>query len=109
MNSLRVSRALEEMTPIQRALDKLVRLQWWLLFCLGVAGGVSYFRQPIADPVELRGLVAEARTKKEALTAQRDKLLQRIDWLKTEPEYLEIAAQDKLGRTRAGEQVVRFK
>jgi cell division protein FtsB len=94
---------------VQRLFRKVLACQRWLLLGLGVAGGVFYYRMPIEDPAQLRSLVADAQDRKDWLVAQRDKLLQRIDWLKTEPEYLQIAAQDKLLRTKEGEKVVRFK
>ena len=109
MNSLRHSQAEANKSTMERILTRVVRLQGWLLLGLGVAGGVFYYQQPIPDPTELRALVSEARTQRSGLAVQRDKLLQRIDWLKTEPEYLEVAAQDKLQRSKQGEQVVRFK
>ena len=109
MNSLRDSRIEADMTPVQRVLRRVVRCLGWSILGICMAGGVFYYRQPLADPTELRSLVADAQDRKLWLMTQREKLLQRIDWLKTEPEYLEIAAQDKLQRAREGGQVLRFK
>ncbi len=109
MNNLRDSRADADKSPLERILTRVIRLQWWLFLVLGLVGGLFYYLQPMEDPTDLRDLVADAQVTKSTLTQQRDKLLQRIDWLKTEPEYLEIAAQDKLLRAREGEQVIRFK
>ena len=109
MNSLRDSRAEADKSPLERILTRVIRLQWWLFLVLGLVGGLFYYLQPIDDPTDLRALVAEAKETKKTLATQRSNLLQRIDWLKTEPEYLEIAAQDKLLRGREGEKVIRFK
>lgn len=108
MNSLRDTRTDAEKTPIERILDRVLKLQWWLLLCLGVAGGVFYYQQPIREPKELVALIDQAKVRKAALKAEHDKVANRIDWLKNEPEYLEIAARDALHRKKEGESILRF-
>ena len=109
MNNFRDNRADADKTPMERILARVVRLQWWILLCLGVAGGVFYYQQPIREPKELLVLIDQAKAKKAALKAEHDKIANRIDWLKNEPEYLEIAARDALNRKKDGEVIIRFR
>ena len=108
MNSLRDTRSNADKTPVEKILDRVVKLQWWLLLCLGVAGGVFYYQQPIREPKELLALIDQAKARKAALTAEHRKVTNRIDWLKSEPEYLEIAVRDALRRKKEGETILRF-
>jgi len=93
---------------LERLLTLVLSLQWWLLLCVGVAGGVLYYQQPLEEPVELRALVAEAQAQKDALTAERKRVSDRIEWLKTEPAYLEAKVREKLNQQKDGETILHF-
>ncbi len=109
MNHFRDSRTDAEKTPLERILARVVRLQWWILLCLGVAVGVFYYQQPIREPNELLALIDQAKARKAALKAEHDKIANRIEWLKNEPDYLEVAARDALNRKKDEEVIVRFR
>ena len=108
MNSPRDHRTDADKTPLERILDRVLKLQWWILLLLGVAGGVFYYQQPIREPKELLVLIEQAKAHKASLQADHDKVSNRIDWLKNEPEYLEIAVRDALRRKKEGEEILRF-
>ena len=108
MNSYRDTRSDTEKTPVERVLDRVVKLQWWILLCIGLAFGVFFYQQPLREPKELLVLIDQAKARKVALQADHDKIANRIEWLKNEPEYLEIAARDTLRRKKEGETILRL-
>ena len=99
----------EDKSTLERFLGVFVGFQWWLLLALGVAGGVCYYRQPIAEPKELQAGIKRLSTEKTALEAERDKLVNRVEWAKNDDAYLEVIARDRLNKQKEGEVVVRFK
>ena len=108
MNSPRDTRSDADKTSMEKILDRVLKLQWWILLCLGVAGGVFYYQQPIREPKELLALIQQAKAHKASLQVEHDKVTNRIDWLKNEPEYLEVAVRDALRRKKEGETILRF-
>lgn len=48
------------------------------------------------------------RRERDALKAERDAQLRKMEWIKTDDSYLEIAARDRLGLQKEGEFVIRF-
>lgn len=108
MNRPRDSRPDAGSSRLQRALHGVIQFQWWLLCGLAVAGGVLYYQQPLRQPTELRALVAEAQKRKDALAAERKRVLERIEWLKTEPGYIEAKVRDKLNKQKEGETILQF-
>ena len=99
----------EDQTNVERLLGLVVRFQWWLLLALGVAGGVFYYRQPIPEPDDLRAKIVKLTSEKKVLETQRDQMINRVDWAKTDDEYLQIIARDRLNKQKEGEVIVRFK
>jgi hypothetical protein len=108
MNQYFDSRTEAEKTPLERVLTKVKQGLFWILLGVGVAGGIFYYRMPIREPVELQALIATATQKKIALEAERDRISNRIEWLKNEPAYLELAVRDELNKKKDGEDIVRF-
>ena len=97
-----------EKTPVERVLTHVKQFLWWILLVVGVAGGVFYYQQPIRQPTELAELIEAATKKKIALELEKKRIANRIEWLKSEPEYLEIAVRDELNRKKEDETIVRF-
>lgn len=108
MNQHIDSRTDAEKTPLERVLTHVKQCLWWILLCLGVAGGIFYYRQPMREPAELQALIDAAIKKKLTLQAERDRISNRIEWLKSEPAYLELAVRDELNKKKDGETIVRF-
>jgi len=78
----------------------VLSLQWWLLPAgVGVAGRVMY-PPAVGGARRIAALVAEARAQKEALAAERKRVSDRIEWLKTEPAYLEAKVREKLNQQK---------
>ncbi len=99
----------EEKTTVERLLGVVVGLQWWLLLALGVAGGVFYYRQPIAEPKDLQASIKRLTAEKTALETERDRLVNRVEWAKNDDSYLEILARDRLNKQKDGEVILRLK
>ena len=108
MNQYLGPRTDAEKTPLERVLTQVKQCLWWILLGLGVAGGILYYRQPMREPAELQALIDVAIKKKTALQMERDRIANRIEWLKSEPAYLELAVRDELNRKKDGETIVRF-
>lgn len=108
MNSPRDHRTDADKTTVEKVLDRVIKLQWWIILGLGVAGGIFYYQQPIREPKELVAMIDQARARKASLQAEHEKVSNRIDWLKNEPEYLEVAVRDALHRKKEGETILRF-
>lgn len=99
----------EDKSTLERFLGGVVGFQWWLLLALGVAGGVFYYRQPIAQPVELQASIRRLNAEKATLEVQRDQLVNRVGWAQNDDAYLEVIARDRLNKQKQGEVIVRFK
>ncbi len=88
--------------------QRLSRVLLVIVFLLAMAGIVSLFwpeveRQRSLDE-EMRGLglIRDAKQK------QRDQLTARLEWMRTDPEYLETIARDRLDLYREGESIIRI-
>jgi cell division protein FtsB len=56
----------------------------------------------------MRTKLDELQKQRDTLKADRDKLLRRMEWIKNDNAYLEMAARDRLHLQREGEYVLRF-
>jgi len=99
----------EDQSTLERFLGWSKGFLWWILLALGVAGGVSYYRQPIAEPADLQASIRRLSAEKKGLETQRDQLVNRVDWAKNDDAYLEIIARDRLNKQKDGEVIMRFK
>lgn len=108
MNQFNNPRSEASNSPLVTLLTHVKQGLWWIVLVLGVTAGVFIYKQPIREPVELVDAIKEATVKRAALQIERDRIANRIEWLKSEPSYLEIAARDELNKKKAGETIVRF-
>ena len=56
----------------------------------------------------MRTKLEELKGQRKELQADRDKLLRRMEWIKSDNAYLEMAARDRLQLQKEGEFVLRF-
>ena len=85
-----------------------MKIAYVLLFLAGVAG-LAYYYIPLIK--RSRAFEQELEAKKLALQQEEqthERLKREIDLLKTDPEYVEKVARDKLGYGRDGETLYRF-
>ena len=99
----------EDQSKLERLLSRMVKLQWWILLALGVAGGVFYYRQPLPDPEAVKDQIVKLTAEKQTLETQYGQLVNRVEWAKSDDEYLQIIARDRLNKQKEGEVILRFK
>jgi len=98
----------EKPQQVERWLRALVRLGKFCLLLLAVPVVIAIYKQPLAEQNAMRGKLSAMQGQRDALKAERDKLLRQVDWIKTDPNYLEIRARDHENMHKKGEYVIRF-
>jgi len=63
---------------------------------------------PIDTQNAMRTKLEQLKGQRDVLQADRDKLLRRMEWIKNDNAYLEMAARDRLHLQKEGEFVLRF-
>ena len=63
---------------------------------------------PMDEQLAMRTKLEKLREERDALKGDRDKLLRRMEWIKDDNAYLEMAARDRLHLQKEGEYVLRF-
>lgn len=94
--------------PLDRCLKALVRLGKFCLLLLAVPVVIAIYKKPLAEQNAMRAKLAVMENQRDALKAERDKLLRQVEWIKTDPNYLEIRARDHENMHKKGEYVIRF-
>jgi cell division protein FtsB len=56
----------------------------------------------------MRGKLEQLQAERDVLKSDRDKLLRRMEWIKNDNAYLEMAARDRLHLQKEGEYILRF-
>ena len=86
----------------------LLRVAKFLLLCLIVPAILLCFRNPLHEQTAMREHLTTLKEQRDALQAERDKLLRRKTWIEQDDAYLELMARDRLNRQKEGEYVLRF-
>ncbi|MEZ0389867.1 MAG: septum formation initiator family protein [Verrucomicrobium sp.] len=89
-------------------LTRLVRLNRYLLALLVIPAGVIYFRPPLKEQEAARHRLEELTAKRDILKADATRLQTKLELIKTDPEYLETMARDRLNLQKDGEIILRF-
>ncbi|WP_395746986.1 septum formation initiator family protein [Prosthecobacter sp.] len=63
---------------------------------------------PIDTQHAMRTKLDQLKEQRDKLQSDRDKLLRRMEWIKNDNAYLEMAARDRLHLQKEGEFVLRF-
>lgn len=91
-----------------RWLQRAVRVSRFLLVFI-LAGVFVFVFYPSGDAqAALHRKIDFLKVERDALKAERDVQVRRMDWIKNDVRYLEIAARDRLGLQKDGEFVIRF-
>lgn len=91
-----------------RWLHRVVRALRYVFVLMLAAGLVFSFYPSDAAQVALRGKIDVLRAERDALKNDRDAQVRKLDWIRSDVQYLEIAARDRLGLQKDGEFVIRF-
>lgn len=92
----------------ERWLRALVRLGKFCLLLLAVPVVIAIYKKPLAEQNAMRQKLASMQAQRDTLKGERDKLLRQVEWIKTDPNYLEIRARDHENMHKKGEYVIRF-
>ncbi|HEY1081235.1 MAG TPA: septum formation initiator family protein [Prosthecobacter sp.] len=92
----------------EKWLRALVRLGKFCLLLLAVPVVIAIYKKPLAEQNAMRTKLASMEAQRDGLKAERDKLLRQVDWIKTDPNYLEMRARDHENMHKKGEYVIRF-
>jgi cell division protein FtsB len=92
-------------TTVWRAVTKLLG---WLVALVLVCIGLAYFKPQLDRQGRMESELASLRAEKSRLAEENHKLKSRLEWLKQDPEFLEVLARDRLDLARKGETVFRF-
>ncbi|MEN3943522.1 septum formation initiator family protein [Prosthecobacter sp. SYSU 5D2] len=93
---------------LDKVLRMMVRLGKFCLLLLAVPVVLAVYKKPLAEQNAMRARLASMEVQRDSLKAERDKLLRQVDWIKTDPNYLEIRARDHENMHKKGEYVIRF-
>ncbi len=63
---------------------------------------------PIDTQSAMRTKLEQLKEQRDVLQSDRDKLLRRMEWIKNDNAYLEMAVRDRLQLQKEGEYVLRF-
>ncbi len=88
-----------------RAFLKVARL---VLLLLIVPVVYVWCDNPIDTQNAMRTKLDQLKEQRDVLQSDRDKLLRRMEWIKSDNAYLEMAARDRLHLQKEGEYVLRF-
>lgn len=88
-----------------RAFLKVARFVLMLLFVPVV---YLYCDNPLNEQMAMRTKLEQLKEQRDKLKGERDKLFRRMEWIKNDNAYLEMAARDRLHLQREGEYVLRF-
>lgn len=91
-----------------RWLQALVRIGKFVLVLMIVPSVLIYYWPKREQQEAIKERVAKLKRERDALLAERDKRLRRVEWIKNDVTYLEIAARDRLNLQKDGEYVIRF-
>ena len=91
-----------------RWLHRTVRV-FRFLFGLMVATGVVLYFYPSGEAqAALHQKIDSMSLERDALRSERDAQVRKMEWIKSDDQYLEIAARDRLGLQKDGEFIIRF-
>jgi cell division protein FtsB len=93
---------------LDNVLRALVRLGKFCLLLLAVPVVLAVYKKPLAEQNAMRARLASMEEQRDSLKAERDKLLRQVDWIKMDPNYLEIRARDHENMHKKDEYVIRF-
>jgi cell division protein FtsB len=63
---------------------------------------------PMDKQAAMRGKLEQLQAERDVLKSDRDKLLRRMEWIKNDNAYLEMATRDRLHLQKEGEYILRF-
>ncbi|MDI1314419.1 septum formation initiator family protein [Prosthecobacter sp.] len=101
-------RASEPQSPWEGWVRAFLKLGRFILLLLIVPVVYVWCENPIDTQNAMRVKLEQLKEQRDVLQSDRDKLLRRMEWIKNDNAYLEMAARDRLHLQKEGEFVLRF-
>jgi cell division protein FtsB len=101
-------RAAEPQTPWEYWMRALLKLAKFVLLLLVVPVVYVLCDNPLDEQLAMRTKLDQLKAQRDVVKTDRDKLLRRMEWIKNDNAYLEMAARDRLHMQKEGEYVLRF-
>lgn len=101
-------RASEPQSPWEGWVRAFLKLGRFILLLLIVPVVYVWCENPIDTQNAMRTKLEQLKEQRDVLQSDRDKLLRRMEWIKNDNAYLEMAARDRLHLQKEGEFVLRF-
>jgi cell division protein FtsB len=101
-------RAAEPRTPWEYWMRALLKLAKFVLLLLVVPVIYVLCDNPLDEQLAMRTKLDQLKAQRDVVKTDRDKLLRRMEWIKNDNAYLEMAARDRLHMQKEGEYVLRF-
>ena len=101
-------RASEPQTPWEFWMRALLKVAKFILLLLVVPVIYVLCDNPMDTQMAMRTKLDQLKVQRDTLKTDRDKLLRRMEWIKNDNAYLEMAARDRLHLQKEGEYVLRF-
>ena len=101
-------RASEPQTPREFWMRALLKVAKFILLLLVVPVIYVLCDNPMDTQMAMRTKLDQLKVQRDTLKTDRDKLLRRMEWIKNDNAYLEMAARDRLHLQKEGEYVLRF-
>ncbi len=101
-------RASEPQTPWVGWMRAFLKVARFVLLLLVVPVIYVLCDNPMDEQLAMRTKLDQLKQQRDVLKDDRDKLLRRMEWLKNDDAYLEMAARDRLQMQKEGEYVLRF-
>lgn len=101
-------RAAEPQRPWEFWLRALLKVGKFVLLLLVVPVVYVLCDNPLDAQLAMRMKLDQLKEQRDTIKQDRDKLLRRMEWIKNDNAYLEMAARDRLHMQKEGEYVLRF-
>jgi cell division protein FtsB len=101
-------RASEPQGTLEAWMRAVLKVARFVLLLLTIPVVYVLCDNPMDKQAAMRGKLEQLQAERDVLKNDRDKLLRRMEWIKNDNAYLEMAARDRLHLQKEGEYILRF-
>jgi cell division protein FtsB len=101
-------RASEPQGTLEAWMRAVLKVARFVLLLLTIPVVYVLCDNPMDKQAAMRGKLEQLQAERDVLKSDRDKLLRRMEWIKNDNAYLEMAARDRLHLQKEGEYILRF-
>ena len=96
----------EERLDVWQTLSRFLLL---IVFLLVMAGILSMFWPEIQRQRDIEAEIERLTAKRDSLLSKKKALTGQVEWMRSDPEYLEMIARDRLDLQKDGEHIFRIR